>query len=68
MNHFHTSCKLVRELHTLIVNGQGDEEEADVIRDQINSHWDNLTASERVELWELSASLQDIAKAESSME
>ena len=48
---------LLRQLHALIAAGQGDSDEADVIRDQTDEPWNAMTEAERNEIRALSEQL-----------
>jgi hypothetical protein len=55
--HYAASAQAIRELHRLILQGQGDSAEADEIRDKSDEHWRYLSLEEIDSLQNLSADL-----------
>jgi Spy/CpxP family protein refolding chaperone len=48
---------LLRRLHALIAAGQGDSDEADALRDEMDAPWYAMTEEARERMGELSARL-----------
>lgn len=57
---FHESVQLLLQLHFLMLNGKGDEPEADVIRNQSEAPWYRMTRIEQVLVDGLSADLYSV--------
>ncbi len=44
--HYHAYLVLLRHLHQLLSEGRGESEAADVLRDEMDVHWERMTAEE----------------------
>ena len=51
-NHLQQYLDLLEELDALILNGRGDESEADDLRDRMDVPWRKLSEEERVIVYE----------------
>lgn len=58
----HTYARLQLRLHDLIANGQGDDPEADAIRDQMDTPWHDLTEAQQERVGGLSEDLYALAE------
>lgn len=56
-NEFWDYLELRRELHELMVTGNGDSDEADSIRDRMDAPWDRMSEGEKTAAREYSARL-----------
>lgn len=53
----HTFARLLLRLHGYVVEGKGDSEEADALRDEMDQYWNGMTEAERERLRGLSEDL-----------
>src|SRR5437764_843362 len=56
------SARLLRELHTLFIQGKEEGDEADAIRNEMETPWYGMTSQERKRMRGLSADLYALAE------